>query len=68
MQLVQFLLILAQNLVSIVAPSGEMPPVWLNYLFIAYMLSMLFLFGRFYLSNYKTAASKTKGAAIEKKD
>lgn len=61
MQLAQFLVILVQNVVAWFAGHDCGMPDWYKAVLVAYMASMLVLFGHFFVSSY-TAAPKPKRA------
>ena len=52
LQLVQFLLVMAQSLLAAARGSGCGFPDWLKALMVAYQLTMLALFGAFFVSSY----------------
>ena len=66
MQLVQFVMIMAQVVAGWVAGSDVSYPDWCKMMLFLYMVTMLVLFGRFYVKSYgkpkdAAAAGKEKG-------
>ena len=64
MQLVQFVCILVQSVFSWIEGPRVGYPDWIKAMLMGYMITMLYLFGSFYVNSY----AKPKGAASEKND
>lgn len=60
LQLVQFALVLAQTLLALARGDGCGYPTWLKAVMIAYQLSMLALFGAFFVQSYLGARRRRR--------
>eukprot|EP00003_Mantamonas_plastica_P022382 TRINITY_DN3790_c0_g1_i4.p1 TRINITY_DN3790_c0_g1~~TRINITY_DN3790_c0_g1_i4.p1 ORF type:complete len:193 (-),score=71.08 TRINITY_DN3790_c0_g1_i4:20-598(-) len=61
LQMIQFLLNMIQGLASIYGPGCyNVYPSWLCYLLVYYMITLLILFGNFYIKAYNKAAADKK--------
>lgn len=68
MQLVQFLIIFAQVIMAWLAGPEASYPDWVKAMLGSYMVTMLMLFGNFYMSKYskpKTSATRPKDAKVK---